>query len=133
MFRYVVGENWRYSERGVHHVGAVAEKVSLIQAYFRIEVVFVTETETAATGEIRYLKVKIAVAPTAVELETGTRVNVKREIAGEGFQEGLVQRWPFGLRFFALRVSQDASIEDGVARGSLCLRHFANRLSRRQV
>jgi hypothetical protein len=113
-------EVWRYSERNVRHIGAIPKDVSLAEAQFHVEVVFVTQTEPA-TNAIWYFKVEVATAAIAVELKTGPDVHVEREVAGERFQEGLIQHrsWRFAWAFFAIRIGKDTGIQD---RTAVCIR-----------
>ena len=104
---------WRHSERDVRHVGAIAKDVSLAKGCLHVEVVFVTETITAARV-IRYFKVESAGTAAAVKHETGSDIHVEREIAGQRFQERFVQHWGWSLAWSlcTIRIAQDPSIQD---------------------
>jgi hypothetical protein len=107
------------SERGIRHIGAITKDVSLIPAKFRVEVVFVTETAggTATTHIIvRHDEAGAGLSTAAaVKRNACTHVHVKREIAGERFQERLVQHWSWSLAccLCTIRIGQDACVQYG--------------------
>ena len=82
----VVGDRRRERHRDIHHVGAVAQQVSLFLGQFHVGVVFVTQTESAET-EIRNLKVKILRTTVPVKADARTDINRKRKVAGERLEE----------------------------------------------
>ena len=57
--------------------------------------------------------------PLPLKANAGTHVHVKGEIAGERFQERLIQHWGWSLarRLFTIRIGQHARIEDRTAIG----------------
>src|ERR1700676_4055807 len=87
--------------------------MSLREAWLHIEVIFVTETITAA-WVIRHLKVKTASTAAAVKHRTSAHVHGEREVAGERFQEGLIQHWGWRLTWhlFTIRICQDSGVQD---------------------